>query len=158
VSENRGHRFGGSMALASGGWQAGTTPSQPSNSAVIPFAINGRAGSRSMTAAGYPWVQAHSFQAHVGGTVRLYGVLLDAAAGVSMSQGPAVLLNDLANGVAALQIPPVPADRVLAGLIRVAMAPGIVGFLKGLDSLTSAGARTVTFLNASMAGAEPLRA
>lgn len=156
--DNNAMTFGGNYALASGGWQAGSTNTQPSNSAAIPFTVNGVYGSRSITAAGYPWVQANpgGFQPHVGGTTRLYAVLLDSAANVSMTQGPAVDTARLAAGIEALQFPPIPRDRVCAGFVRVALTGG-ANFTPGTDPLTTAGNRTTSFINAMICPPEPLR-
>lgn len=158
MSENQSARAGGSFALASGAWQAGTTNTQPSNAAIVPFVVNGRQGSRSVTAAGYPWAITNpgGVQRHVGGTTRLYGLLLDAAGAVSMSQGAPVRTADLAAGSAALQAPPVPPDRAMAGMVRVSLTAGL-DFSPGFDPLTTAGNRTVTFFNTMAAPSEPLR-
>ena len=178
---------GGSFALASGAIAAGTTTGTWKTTATIPYFIDGQFQTSKVATDNLPMTAptgegsfvsgiagAGSYQLHAAGKVGLYACWLDAAGNTYVTQGRLVNTVDLANGVAPLEWPEAPRvfpdsgapanvnasvpKVVCIGAIRVSLNTSTaLPYNVGVDALTTAGNRTVTFYNLACAPSEPLR-
>jgi hypothetical protein len=155
---------GGNFALANGGLAEGTDAGTIQIAAAIPFVIDGRFYSKAITdniaisftgASVYPGASNGSFTGATGGSVRLYGIFLNASGAVSIVPGPVASVTKLAAGEEALQFPPAQKDKACIGALRVQVTAGTT-FIPGTTDLSAAGV-TDTFYNLASVPANPLR-
>jgi len=170
---------GGNIALASGAVAAGTTAGTIKTTATITYVIDGQFYSKSATdniaftgpTAGEGENLVGTFQPHLANQVRLYGLWLDVNGNFFVTQGPAAVPGDLANGIVSLQWPEAPraygdsaASSVASGpkytivaVARVSESSTGSTFVPNTTALATSGQLTVSFINLATLPGEPLR-
>ena len=156
---------GGDFALASGALANGTAAGTIRIvTASVPFVIDGQFYAKAATdniaaAIVLPAVYGQpidgSFTGQVGGSVRFYGVFLDAAGAVTLFPGRITNVAALAAGTDSLQFPAKQKGKVCIGVVRIALTSGTT-FVPGTTALNAAGV-TTTYLNLFSIPAEPVK-
>ena len=156
---------GGSIAFASGALAAGTTAGTIKTTVIVPYTIDGVFASKAITdnipftvaiPATFSTPANGAFTgAAVGGSVRTYGVYMDAAGTVTYYPGRITNAADLAAGVDTLQFTQPIKGRVCIGAVRVSLTANTT-FVPGTTALGAAGV-TATFLNFATIPGEPLK-
>jgi hypothetical protein len=108
---------------------------------TINFSINGKLYSKT-AAASTAFTSGHTSLAAY--QQCLFAVWLNASGTISTTQGPIVSANDVANGLAAVELPAVEDDKALIGLIEV--ETGNTTFIPGTTNLDAANV-TVTYVD-----------
>lgn len=171
MSDNLSLAQGFTAALASGALAAGTTTGTIKTTVAVPYALDGRFYSKSITdnialsysgptvyqaAAGGVQSVTGNFSGGVNGSTRIYGLFLDASGNVSVIPGAIVDSGELAAGRAALAFPDAPAGVCPFGAMRVALTAG-TQFILGTTASNASGV-TTTFYNLADIPANPLTA
>lgn len=171
MSDNLSLAQGFTAALASGALAAGTNSGTIKTTVAVPYALDGRFYSKSITdniaisysgpsvyqaAAGGVQSVNGGFSGGVNGSTRLYLLCFDASGNVSIVPGKIVDNADLAAGRAPLEFPDAPNAVCPFGAMRIAVTAG-TNFTPGTTALNAAGV-TATFVNLATVPANPLTA
>lgn len=155
---------GGNFAFASGALANGTAAGSIKTTVIVPYTVDGQFASKAITdniaftvavPATFSTPSNGSFTGAVGGSVRLYSVLLDAAGTVTYGASAIVNVADLAAGLVALPFPPPVKGKTCIGAVRIALTASTT-FVPNTTALGAAGV-TTTYLNLSSIPGEPLK-
>lgn len=171
MSDNLSLAQGASIAFSSGALAAGTTAATIKSTATVTYTVDGRFYSKNATdnvsvaytgasvyqaAAGGVQAVTGAFTGAVGGSTRLYLIVLDASGNFSVVPGKIVNTAELTAGRVSLDYPDAPNLTCAVGAMRVALTAG-TAFLPGTTALDATGV-TTTFINLSTVPANPLTA
>ena len=171
MSDNLSLAQGASIAFSSGALAAGTTAATIKSTATITYTVDGAFYSKAATdnvaisysgasvyqaAAGGVQAINGAFTGAVGGSTRLYLIVLDASGNFGIVPGKIVNSAELAAGRVSLDFPDYPNLSCAVGAMRVALTAG-TAFVPGTTALAAAGV-TTTFINLSTVPANPLTA
>lgn len=157
---------GGNLCLGKAGLAEGTNAATIQIAAAITFTVNGIMYSKAITDNiaiaytapddTYNSVANGSFTGGANGSVRLYGIFINAGGTVSIKPGPIVDVAALAAGEVALQWPAPERDKACIGAVRVQLTSG-TAFIPGTTDLGAAGV-TDTYYDCVAVPGEPLTA